>query len=458
MTGMSDYRGYLAWSERIQDSPLAAEVVASLEGRAPEIWRRTFDLLRKDSPEYRNSVDDEFTAESKSHCGELLTTIVAIGAGRLKGPDPFAFVGKHAEWRARHQVPLVASLHAYRLAHKTYWGITREQLTQHRKQKKALEALAILSDFWIELFEAVGAMLEDAHSAEEARIVAQNTQVHADVIEDLLNGVEPTSGEGRHLLALCGMRPAKKMTVALIRSFPPDSKQVDVEVSRRSLVRLLQQVLPSSVFGKLVGLRNGEVVVIANSDGDTAARLCKYLVKSGVGKRGAPGACAGTGLDKAEIARLPEALSEARIALDLTSPSRAMLSFSEIELTEALAHQADRTVLRLIPDWVRESHASGNECDLMDTIRAFAECSLNVKETAGKLRVHTNTVYFRLNQIKKRAGVDPRTFAGTSLLITALRLLDNENRAGGKAGTKEVSLLLRGKRQASRLAHTAGRI
>jgi DNA-binding PucR family transcriptional regulator len=124
---------------------------------------------------------------------------------------------------------------------------------------------------------------------------------------------------------------------------------------------------------------------------------------------------------------LPEALGEARLALDLTKPDRAMVWFSQIELTEALARRPDRAVLRLIPDWVRENYVSGREQDLVATIRAFAQCSLNVKETARKLRVHTNTVYFRLNQVKKRTGVDPRTFAGTSLLITALRLLDNEN-------------------------------
>ena len=97
------------WKERFRRSPLAREVVASFEGKAQEIWSGTFDLLRKESPEYRNAVDDEFTAESKSHCGELLGAIVAIAAGRLKGSDPFAFVRRHAEWRARHQVPLVAS-------------------------------------------------------------------------------------------------------------------------------------------------------------------------------------------------------------------------------------------------------------------------------------------------------------------------------------------------------------
>jgi hypothetical protein len=204
------------WKQRFEEAPLARKVVTGLDGRAQEIWRRTFELLRRESPEYRNAVDDEFTAESKSHCGELLETITAIAAGRLDSCDPFDFVRKHAEWRSRHQVPLVASLHAYRLAHKTYWGITQELLADHRRQKEALNALAMLSGFWIELFEAVGAILEEAHGAEEARVVARNTRAYAEVIDDLLHGLEPASAEARQLLTVCGMRPGKKMTVAVI--------------------------------------------------------------------------------------------------------------------------------------------------------------------------------------------------------------------------------------------------
>jgi len=166
------------WSNRFSKVSLAKKVVMGLQQRSQEIWRRTFDLLRQESPEYRNAVDDEFTNESRSHCGELLDAIVAIAAGRMNTPDPFGFVRRHAEWRARHQVPLVASLHAYRLAHKTYWGMTREQLTGHVKRKEALHALTMLSDFWIDLFEVVGSVLEEAHAAEEARIVA-DAGIHA---------------------------------------------------------------------------------------------------------------------------------------------------------------------------------------------------------------------------------------------------------------------------------------
>ena len=415
------------WSERFRRSALAREVVASLEGRAQEIWRRTFDLLRKESPEYRNAVDDEFTAESKSHCGDLLAAIVAIGAGKLGGDNPFAFVRRHAEWRARHQVPLVASLHAYRLAHKTYWGISRERLAEHKRQRAALQALAILSDFWIELFEAVGAILEETHTAEEARIVAQNTGAHAAAINDLLNGIEATTPESRQLLTLCGMRPAKTVTVALIRPSPADDgMHVDNEVSRRSLVRLLQQVLPSSAFGKLVGMRNGEIVVIVNSDSDTASRVYRHLERGGVGKTtvAAPRAFAGLSLDKQDVSLLPEALREARIALDLSGQGRAIVRFHEVDLTDVVIHSADSTVLKLIPEWIRQAHATRNERELIDTIRAFADCSLNVKTTAARLGVHPNSVYFRLNKIKERTGVDPRTFSGCSFLMMSLRLLE----------------------------------
>jgi len=423
------------WSARFSKTPLAKEVVTQLKGRAQEIWRATFDLLRKDSPEYRNAVDDEFTAESKSHCGELLETIVGLASGRAFGPDPFHFVRKHAEWRARHQVPLVASLHAYRLAHKTYWGITRERLAADRRQKEALRAVSMLSGFWIEFFDAVGDALEEAQGAEEARILAQNTRAQAQLLDDLLIGSEPNNIESRQLLTLCGLRPGMKLTVAVLRRFAaPGAKAVDAEVALRSLVRLLDQELPLSQFGKLIGLKSGEIVVVAGTDGPAAPALARHFARHGFNRRSAPsmGVGMGLGLDKEDIADLPEALVEARIALELTSASKPLLRFGDIEIAEFLAQRADKAALRLIPTWVREAHESGVEQELVRTIRAFAESSLNVKETARSLGVHTNTVYFRLNQIKARTNIDPRTFAGTTTLFTSLRLLDRHVRRNGR--------------------------
>src|SRR5262245_5813997 len=414
------------WSERFRKAPLARKVVVGLEGHSQEIWRRTFDLLKEESPEYRNAVDDEFTEESRSHCGERLAAIIAIAAGRLKDGDPFAFVRRHAEWRARHQVPLVASLHAYRLAHKTYWGITRETLARRTRQKESLHALTILSDFWIELFEVVGAVLEEAHISEEARAVAENTRAYTALIDDLLSGNEPANADARQLRVLCGMRPGMKMAIAVFRPFAADREtQVDVDVRLRSLIRLLHQVLPSAIFGKLATLRSREVLMVVGSDGETAGRFLKLLARHGFGKKrgaGGVGVGAAVSLDKREVAELPDALAEALMAADLVSVVRPLIHFSDIDLTEFLIQRADKAALRLIPGWAHT--ADGQTHELFRTVRTFADCNLNVKETARRMSVHTNTVYFRLNQIKKRTGVDPRTFSGTSFLLTLSRLLE----------------------------------
>jgi hypothetical protein len=419
------------WGERFRHVPVAAGVVAGLRKRSDEIWRRTFELLQRESPEYRNSVDEEFTNESKSHCKELLNAIIAVAAGRAEklGDDPFGFVRTHAEWRARHQVPLIASLHAYRLAHKTYWGITRESLLRHTEREEALLALTMLSDFWIEYFDYVGAILAEAHAIEEGLSVAQSAHAFDGLIDDLLRGFEPKDAEAGRLRTLCGIRPGVPMAVVVARPFQsPAGTQIDREVTMRSLARFLQQVLPSAAFGKLVGIRNGEVTGILCSDADTARGFLKILRRQGFGRRAGNGLAAGVGvsLDTMDAAHLPESLEEARLALEFANPPRPLMHFADIDLADFLIRRADKNALRLIPQWTRHlTPAGGSQSgELSRTIRAFAECSLNVKQTARCLAVHTNTVYFRLNRINQLTGINPRTFSGTSLLLTALRLLD----------------------------------
>src|ERR1700719_1973076 len=74
------------WSARFRTASLPRRVVGGLHKRSAEIWQRTFDLLRRESPEYRNAVDDEFTKESQQHCGELLRAIIAVATGRAARP------------------------------------------------------------------------------------------------------------------------------------------------------------------------------------------------------------------------------------------------------------------------------------------------------------------------------------------------------------------------------------
>jgi PucR C-terminal helix-turn-helix domain/GGDEF-like domain len=420
------------WSGRFQADRTASGIVIGFGKRSDEIWQRAFERLKRESPEYSNAVDDEFTKESKSHCAGLLQLIVAIAAAQpvLKG-DPFGIVRTHAVWRARHQVPLIASLHAYRLAHRTYWEMTRDRLLPDSRRQCTIYTLSMLADFWLQFFDLVGGILAEAHAVEEGLIVAQGSRRFFKLVDDLLQGYPPNGDEAQRLLALCGFRAGAPMAVALAKPFQMENGEpLDLEVALRSLVRLIEQALPAAIFGKVVDIRSPEVVAIVSSENDTS-QMVQRALQDGFAQSQLDGHAARIGLscDTLEIARLPKALEEARLALDFSSSSKPLLQFTDIDLAELLVRRADHAAFRLIPNWARHFRASSEEepQPLLCTISAFAESNFNVKQTAQRLSVHTNTVYFRLNRIKKLTGVDPRTYSGMSLLLTVCRLLQSRD-------------------------------
>lgn len=418
------------WSERFRRDRLAAETVLALRDQADAVWRHAFALLQRESAEYRNSVDAEFARESKEHCNTLLRMIVAIAGGRMKPSeaDPFGFVRTHAIWRARHQVPLIASLHAYRLAHRTYAEISRDALLCRGETEAVLHSLALLSDFWIQFFDLVGTVLTEAHAVEDNVAVARESADYAALIDDLMRGTAPRDVEAERISTLCGFRAGSPLAVAIARlgqvgNDPP----ADAEVALRSFARLLDQTLPST-FGRLVDRRGSEIAIIACSETDTARGLAQTLRQSGVARRPESGHAARLGISSSVsgIVDIPRAAEEARTALDFATDARPVMPFGDIDLSEFLVRRADSKAFRLLPSWASRLHPTDADQsrELARTIHTFADCSFNVKKTARRLRIHANTVYFRLNRIKAFTGVDPRTFAGTSLLLTALRLQD----------------------------------
>ncbi len=58
--------------------------------------------------------------------------------------------------------------------------------------------------------------------------------------------------------------------------------------------------------------------------------------------------------------------------------------------------------------------------DLVRTLECFFEQNLNLTETAEKMKIHRNTVIYRLNQITTILGVDPRIFEQAMSIKIAL--------------------------------------
>lgn len=276
--------------------------------------------------------------------------------------------------------------------------------------------------------------MADAHAAEDALVVTQETRSYVRLMDDLLHGVEPAEQELRRLCALRGIRPGAPLAIVVAKPLRVNGGHVDREVTLRSLARLLEQVLSPTIFGALIDVKDSQVTAIVCSDRDTSRSLVPALRRAGFAKCATNGQSAGVGIsmDVAEVARLPDALEEAQIAIEFATAKQPLMQFSDIHLPDLLVRRADQIAVRLIPAWARQldSAKDRRSRDLIRTMRVFADCNFNVKHTARQLGVHTNTVYFRLNRMKKISSTDPRTYAGASAILTALRLLAIHTHAG----------------------------
>jgi hypothetical protein len=426
------------WGARLQENQLAERVLVAVHERESDIQRSTFDGLQRENPAFQRATSEQFRDEAAGHCHEIGNVMFAIASGRAVGlgGDPFGFVRLHGVRRARQRFPLAGSLNAYRLAHKGYWTVMSETVVHFAADEHEVNACSMmLSAFLMEFFDVVSGTLTDAYLAEEAHLIARRTRARVALIDDLTHGRQPGDLEARELCERCGIRPGMHMAVALIRPFESACNgYAEQDVALHRLSERVEQSLSQRGFGTLVDRRDGAVLVIAAGQSETARALATVLRASVGGRQnGATFPVAvGIGLDVTEIAAVPQAYQEAERAIEFAEPRRPVVHFADVDLVELLRRRPDAAALRLVPEWAgRLREADAKSGDLSRTIDAFAECDLNVKRTARSLKLHTNTVYFRLNRVLKLTGVDPRSFSGASLLLTALRLHDAKVNGAG---------------------------
>jgi sugar diacid utilization regulator len=68
-----------------------------------------------------------------------------------------------------------------------------------------------------------------------------------------------------------------------------------------------------------------------------------------------------------------------------------------------------------------ETHVAEDEV-LTETVLAFAEAGLNMHRSGERMRVHPNTVQYRLQRVAEITGWNPKRFGDLLHLIVAIRL------------------------------------
>jgi hypothetical protein len=421
------------WSGRFPLAPWAPQILAAAGVRREDVQRCALDGLQRENAAFGIASTAQFQREAAGHCHDILNAMLAIAGGSAaeRGADLFAFVKLHAARRARQRFPLAGSLNAYRLAHKGYWTAIRECLLSCGASESEMAASSMmLSEFLLEFFDVVAGILTDAYLAEERLLLEPRARARVALIEDLMRGRPPGDIEARDLSLRCGIRAGATMAVAVARPLVPTTTVGD-DARDRLLGRaseLVETSLAARGFGTLVDRRDGAVLAIAAGETDTARGMATVLRASIGGRRSPISIPVGIGvsLDVRDSGAVPQAYQEAGRAVEFAEQRRPVVHVADVDLVELLLRRPDAATQRLIPAWAeRLRTVDGTKSGaLSDTIRAFADCNLSVKQTARRLDLHANTVYFRLKRIKQLTGVDPRSFSGASLLLTALRLLD----------------------------------
>jgi hypothetical protein len=364
-----------------------AQVGEALLARRESVARAMVEEIVAEVPAYRDapaSLLGDVLVLCRVYVGLLATAV--SGTAPLQRED-VPIVRDHAARRLHQGIPLEAFLHAYRVGLFRCWDACAEEAARLDLPREASFALARSA---LAAIDTLTTHATEAYLREENRVRELRGLEARDLVERLLRG-EAVDPRRRHPAAP-GLDPRGELVVIVARAQDGAA-----------------DALAASLPGRpLIAGREGEVVAVAaeKSARDAAERAGLRCGVSGPA-RGFPG--------------VAQAYREATLALASASEQRPVVALDDLSAFQVALVGADATTRAVIA-------AKGAGLRDEATVRAYAAADMNVARTAERLRVHPNTVRYRLERIAAATAHDPRTFAG---LVELLCVVELAREAGG---------------------------
>jgi hypothetical protein len=375
-----------------RDEALASAMVDRIVAEVPAYTRASGELI------------DQVLALSTATAHALSASMVS---GRAVRREDVPMVRDHAALRLRQGIELDAFLHAYRAALFHYWDACAEEAARLQATRDASLALG---RFVLDAIDTITTHAAEAYLREDARLRTQTGRLVRDLIDRLIAG-QPVTGAVRHPAAP-GLDPAGPMQLIVARVVAGEGDLTDALTAVRDT---LEESMSRGTARPLCAVRHNEIVLIAAgappiSRVHTAARRLR--------EERAIDARFGVAPSGAGFAGIPRAYTEGVLTVTYTSRDRPVVELaglSALALALLGCDAATRTLIVAKGERLRSLPVS-ERATTHQTIRAFADADLNVTRAASALRVHANTVRYRLSRIAELTGHDPRTFAGLTEL------------------------------------------
>ncbi|MBL1075319.1 helix-turn-helix domain-containing protein [Nocardia sp. 2] len=400
-------------------------IVHRLIDRVPDMADSGVAAIVTQIPAYADR-DEDFLADVRDQLAQLCRTgLSAMLEHRKVTAEDIAYARRAAARRARAGLTLVDYISAFRLGQQALWKLLITAAADSETGREAALSLVVPLTRFCDLASTQAA---NAYLEFQQYLSAETDESRA-LLDSLLDGALPERGPQLSLAHSYGLgadpaTPMVAVTAVVLDSSSGARSGSDTDARHFASAALAR--VGVNGLRTLAAARRSEVVAIValSRSGDTATLFDR--LRRAQEKLRATGIPLAIGVSPVvtRIADLPRAYQESRTALELLPTGGGVLALPELTPFRYLLLRADETARHLVDPRIEallaEDRARGGA--LAETIRAFADADLNLREAADALCVHHNTAKYRLGRIQELTGRNPRRVKDLVDLLVAIDL------------------------------------
>lgn len=408
----------------LRDYGVVPRVAIGLKKRSDEMAATLLETVVHEVAAYTDSGNPDVVPELEAH---LLHHAREIGH-LLSGlpPRDLNFVHDHARRRAQQKFPLDAVLASYNCLHRRLVDWIRDAALEAANDSAQLRrVVSAVSSFVLEYSANVGALMTSEYVMHTRRVAEAEGDRRSELFRILIEGFDESDSRAAQLLRRAGyLEQRQSYCVVVARSVNPQEMENTARAER--MADAVGAALHKSPVRSLIGIHDNLVVAVIAG----ARRLSGWTaLHASLGERAypqlrtvGPAALIGVSNDAPSTSHIPNALNEARRALDFASVGERVMMFSGIPFRNMLVRVAAEQMRGTLPKWVpalREADEKSKGA-LTETLRAYADADMNALKTAKALSLHPNTIYARMQRISDITGRNPLAYNALTELLLAI--------------------------------------
>ena len=420
---MADYqnRALNEALKRIVGKPFLGKMIEQIANNVAAVVEQWKQAVLSDVPQFSQSRNPDLLPELALHGREHVDEFLRLLRGGRIGA--FSFVQEHGRRRAEQHFPLEATLHAYRSSHKVFSRWLRETASKSlSRAQDAQETTSAIADLAMEYADAVSLIFAATYSSHSLLLADVAGDQRSELLKILLDGYDEADARAARILRDAGFLDRRQsFCVALARSVDP-TEMLNASRARR-MADSIKELVAGLTVRRVIDVHENKVTMVfaavRRESGWTAPRSSlAQEIRAALSLVG-NAALIGVSNDAPSTAHIPNAYSEASIALELASVSERVGQFSEIPLRRLLLHFAAEEFHRVLPSWTKaffeaNEHSRGA---LVATLRTYASVDMNILQAAQVLGVHPNTIYARFQRVVDLSGLQPKSFNALNDLL-----------------------------------------